>query len=77
MRFRPWRYISLRVPLSFPADTSEGNEVCHEDGAFGNYITVKGDIQIKVPENLSFEEAATLGVGITTYVHLLNYDIQC
>jgi len=27
---------------------------------------VKGDVQIKIPENLSFEEAATLGVGITT-----------
>ncbi|EPE35516.1 GroES-like protein [Glarea lozoyensis ATCC 20868] len=43
-----------------------GNEVYHEDGAFANYITVKGDVQIKIPENLSFEEAATLGVGITT-----------
>nr|ESZ98297.1 putative protein TOXD [Sclerotinia borealis F-4128] len=43
-----------------------GNEVNHEDGAFGNYITVKGDVQIKIPDNLSFEEASTLGVGITT-----------
>jgi len=43
-----------------------GNEVYHEDGAFGNYITAKGDVQIKIPDNLSFEEAATLGVGITT-----------
>jgi NADPH:quinone reductase-like Zn-dependent oxidoreductase len=43
-----------------------GNEVNHEDGAFQNYIVAKGDVQIKIPENLSFEEAATLGVGITT-----------
>lgn len=43
-----------------------GNEVNHDDGAFGNYITVKGDCQIKIPDNLSFEEASTLGVGITT-----------
>lgn len=45
-----------------------GNEVNHEDGAFGEHITAKGDLQIKIPENLSFEEAATLGVGITTLV---------
>jgi len=42
------------------------NAVHHEDGAFGEYITVKGDLQIPIPENLSFEEAATLGVGIST-----------
>ena len=45
-----------------------GNEVNHEDGAFGEYVTAKGDVQIKIPDNLSFEEASTLGVGITTYV---------
>lgn len=43
-----------------------GNEVWGEDGAFAEYITAKGDIQSKIPENLSFEEASTLGVGITT-----------
>jgi len=43
-----------------------GNEVYHEDGAFSNYITAKGDIQIKIPDNVSFEEASTLGVGIST-----------
>lgn len=42
------------------------NAVYHEDGSFGETITAKGDIQIKIPDNLSFEEAATLGVGITT-----------
>jgi len=46
--------------------TSTGNEVYHEDGAFGEYITAKGDIMIKVPDNVIDEEAATLGVGITT-----------
>lgn len=43
-----------------------GNEVNHDDGAFGEYITAKGDITIVVPDNLPDEEAATLGVGITT-----------
>jgi len=45
---------------------SGGNLSNPEDGAFAEYIVVKGDIQIKVPDNLSFEEAATLGCGVTT-----------
>ncbi|EPE32021.1 GroES-like protein [Glarea lozoyensis ATCC 20868] len=43
-----------------------GNSVNQSVGAFGEIITVKGDIQIEIPSNLSYEEAATLGVGITT-----------
>ncbi|KAH8816970.1 chaperonin 10-like protein [Xylogone sp. PMI_703] len=42
------------------------NVLQHEDGAFAEYIVVKGDIQIQIPPNLSFEEGATLGVGLTT-----------
>lgn len=42
------------------------NEKFPEDGAFAEYIIVKGDLQIQVPDNLSFEEAATLGVGVCT-----------
>jgi NADPH:quinone reductase-like Zn-dependent oxidoreductase len=38
----------------------------HEDGTFQEYCAAKGDIQIKIPDNMTFEEAATLGVGITT-----------
>ncbi|KAF2194122.1 oxidoreductase-like protein [Zopfia rhizophila CBS 207.26] len=38
----------------------------HEDGAFAEHVTAKGDLQIKLAENISFEAAATLGVGITT-----------
>ncbi|KAL3423716.1 TOXD protein [Phlyctema vagabunda] len=53
-----------------------GNEVNHEDGSFGEYITARGDIQIKVPDNLSFEEAATLGVGITTVGQGLYQSLQ-
>lgn len=37
-----------------------------ETGAFAEHILAKGDLQIKIPENLSFEEASTLGVGIST-----------
>ncbi|KAL4897493.1 chaperonin 10-like protein [Aspergillus ambiguus] len=43
-----------------------GNAVQHEDGAFAEYVVAKGDIQIRIPDNLSFQEAATLGVGIST-----------
>ncbi|KAF2801093.1 GroES-like protein [Melanomma pulvis-pyrius CBS 109.77] len=38
----------------------------HENGAFATTIIAKGGIQAKIPENVSFEDAATLGVGITT-----------
>lgn len=43
-----------------------GNAVQHEDGAFAEHIVVKGGIQMHIPESLSFEEAATLGIGIST-----------
>ncbi|KAJ5115185.1 Polyketide synthase enoylreductase [Penicillium alfredii] len=42
------------------------NAVQPEDGSFAEYIVVKGDLQWKIPDNLSFQEAATLGVGIYT-----------
>ncbi|GAD97953.1 zinc-binding oxidoreductase ToxD, putative [Paecilomyces variotii No. 5] len=42
------------------------NSVQPEDGAFAEYIVAKGDIQMHIPDNLSFQEAATLGVSITT-----------
>ncbi|OJJ47401.1 hypothetical protein ASPZODRAFT_151884 [Penicilliopsis zonata CBS 506.65] len=35
-------------------------------GAFAEYILAKGDIQFRVPGGMSFEAAATLGVGLTT-----------
>jgi NADPH:quinone reductase-like Zn-dependent oxidoreductase len=37
-----------------------------EDGACAEYVVAKGDIQMHIPDNMTFEEAATLGVGITT-----------
>ena len=43
-----------------------GNAVQPEDGAFAEYIVAKGDLQMKIPDNMSFQEAATLGVGIIT-----------
>jgi len=43
-----------------------GNEVQKEDGAFAEKIVAKADIQLRIPDRLSFEEAATLGVGVIT-----------
>lgn len=43
-----------------------GNSVNHEDGAFAEHIVAKAAISLKVPNGISMEEAATLGVGITT-----------
>ncbi|KAL8919480.1 MAG: hypothetical protein Q9208_006765 [Pyrenodesmia sp. 3 TL-2023] len=46
--------------------THGGNARQLEDGAFAEYIVVKDHIQIPIPKNLSFQQAATLGVGIST-----------
>lgn len=37
-----------------------------EDGAFAEFALVRDGHTAKMPENLSFEEATTLGVGVTT-----------
>lgn len=42
------------------------NDANAENGAFARYIAVKEDIQMHIPENVSFEAAATTGVGIGT-----------
>ncbi|KAB8250729.1 chaperonin 10-like protein [Aspergillus flavus] len=34
--------------------------------SFAEYIIVDGDLQYKIPEGMGFEEAATLGLGVTT-----------
>lgn len=52
------------------------NAVNHDGGAFQKIITAKGDIQIKIPDILSFEEASTLGVGITTVGQGLYQSLQ-
>lgn len=38
----------------------------HENGAFAEYLVAKAAVQTHIPERISFEEAATLGVGIVT-----------
>jgi NADPH:quinone reductase-like Zn-dependent oxidoreductase len=41
-----------------------------ENGGFAEYIVAKGDVQIKTPDNVTDEEAATLGISIATVVSL-------
>ncbi|KAJ5683470.1 Polyketide synthase enoylreductase [Penicillium macrosclerotiorum] len=46
--------------------THGANAVQPEDGSFAEYIVAKGDLQMKISDNMTFQEAATLGVGINT-----------
>lgn len=46
--------------------THGGNASEKEDGAFAQYAVIKGDISIRIPDNLTYEEAATLPGGIVT-----------
>lgn len=43
-----------------------GNNYNEEKGTFAALITLKGDTAIRIPPNITFEEAATLPCGITT-----------
>ncbi|TQS33343.1 hypothetical protein Golomagni_06317 [Golovinomyces magnicellulatus] len=38
----------------------------HENGAFAEYITAKGDLPLKIPPSMSFTDAATMGAGVFT-----------
>jgi NADPH:quinone reductase-like Zn-dependent oxidoreductase len=49
------------------AGFSRGSNVLNfEDGAFAEYLTAKGDVQIRIPDDMSFEQGCTLGVGVIT-----------
>lgn len=43
-----------------------GNKLQLEDGAFAERVAAKADVQMRIPDNMSFEDAATLGVGVIT-----------
>ena len=54
-----------------PGDRVAG--VCHggnfsniEDGAFAEYCMAKGDVLVKIPDSLSFEDASTFPLGFST-----------
>lgn len=44
-----------------------GNNPNHrENGAFAEYVAVPANFVIKMPPNMSFQQAATLGIGLAT-----------
>ncbi|KAL4809790.1 chaperonin 10-like protein [Aspergillus unguis] len=43
-----------------------GNCFEKEDGAFAEMIVVRADVQLSIPDHMSFEAAATLGTGVVT-----------
>lgn len=53
-----------RLPTGTELPT--GNDANPETGAFARYIAVKGDLQMHIPDDVSFEAASTVGVGIGT-----------
>lgn len=42
------------------------NFVNEEDGAFAEFIVAKGDVQLRIPEQLADEKAATVSLGAIT-----------
>ncbi|KAK5652175.1 hypothetical protein OQA88_10818 [Cercophora sp. LCS_1] len=48
------------------AFTHGANAVQPEDGCFAEYAVAKGDLGAKIPDTMTFEQASSLGVGITT-----------
>ena len=48
--------------------TLAANDANAENGAFARYIAVKEDLQMHIPDNVSFEAASTMGVAVVTVV---------
>jgi NADPH:quinone reductase-like Zn-dependent oxidoreductase len=42
------------------------NQSQPDGGSFAEYLVAKGDLTLKIPENMSFTDAASLGMGIAT-----------
>ena len=52
-----------------------GNQLELEDGAFAQVVAVKADIAFRIPDHITFEQASTLGVGMTTVGQGLFYQM--
>ncbi|KAK0642202.1 putative zinc-binding oxidoreductase ToxD [Cercophora newfieldiana] len=46
--------------------THGSNSIQPEDGCFAEYVVAKGGIGTRIPPSMTFEDASSLGVGITT-----------
>ena len=58
---KPWKKGDRIAGFTHGVNSAE-----QEDGCFAEYCVAKGDVQMKIPDNVSDEEASTLGVGIST-----------
>lgn len=47
-----------------------------DNGAFAEFTAAPADLLMRIPEDMSFEEAATLGVGIATAGMVLYHTMQ-
>ncbi|KAF2121676.1 chaperonin 10-like protein [Lophiotrema nucula] len=52
------------------------NKLKPDIGAFAEYVGASADLLLKVPDRMSFEEAATLGMGVTTSVLALFVELK-
>lgn len=43
-----------------------GNDANPEHGAFAKYIIAKGDLVLRIPDAVTWEQASTIGVAIAT-----------
>ena len=51
--------------------TSSGNDSNPQHGAFGRYILAKADIQFHIPDDKTFQQATSAGVGLMTLGYAL------
>ncbi|KAL7915481.1 putative zinc-binding oxidoreductase ToxD [Trichoderma velutinum] len=56
----------LRIGDRVAGSAHGGNDANPESGAFARYIITKGDLVMRIPDAVTFEEAATVGVAVTT-----------
>lgn len=64
------------VGIQYQSHFSDGDRVCgaafgnnpgdHSQGAFAEFVAIPGDLLLRVPEGMSFAQAATLGTGLAT-----------
>ncbi|KAF2825388.1 oxidoreductase-like protein, partial [Ophiobolus disseminans] len=57
---------SLKIGDRVAGFVRGGDPADHANGAFAEHIKAKAGIHLKLGDNISFEDAATLGVGLTT-----------
>ena len=52
------------------------NKVQPDIGAFAQYVGATADLLLRIPDRMSFEEGATLGMGVSTVVLALFVELQ-